>query len=107
MTNYIRQARERWSRRIPGADRIRLSDPIAHFQTHYIDTMLTLADMAMEDEGIPEETRQRVIRTVVYGSPNPADVELRIAQHEENMARILNAPPLLDPTMFRRLAGEG
>lgn len=107
MHDYIRQARERWARRMPGATHVQHYDAVTHFQTHYIDTMLTLADMAMEDEGIPEHVRQRVIRTVVYGSPNPADAELRITQHEQDVARLLEQNLPLDPNLFTPPAGEG
>lgn len=83
MTDHIRQARERWSERMPGAYRAYMNDATHHYQVDLVDTILATVDMAMEDEGVPEAARQRIIRTVVYGSPNPADAELRMAQNEE------------------------
>lgn len=83
MSDYLQQARERWSERMPGAYRAYMIDPTHHYQVDLMDAVLATVDMAMEGEGVPEETRQRVVRAVVYGSPNPADAELRMAQQKE------------------------
>lgn len=83
MSDYLRQARERWADRMPGAHHAYMNDPTTHYQVQLMDAILATVDMAMEDEGVPEDARQRIIRTVVYGSPNPADAEVRIAQQKE------------------------
>lgn len=54
------------------------------------EAILALVDMALEDEQVPASIRQRVIRTVVYGSPSPADAIPRreqLAQMKQDMLR--------------------
>ena len=36
-----------------------------------LSATLTAADRAMQREGIPEETRRRVVDTVIFGTPVP------------------------------------
>lgn len=43
-------------------------------------SILHLVDMVLEDEGIAVDTRRNVARCILYGSPNPADAELRAEQ---------------------------
>ena len=86
MSDTVRSARERYQQNMPGAHEAWLNDPTHHYLVTWMDAILTAADLVMEDEGVPEETRRRVIRTVVYGGPSPADSEQRIAQERE-MAR--------------------
>lgn len=82
MSRIVREAIERYEKRMPGASRARVRDPHFGYQTTWLRHMLDLADMAMEDEGVPEEVRAKVVRGVLYGYPNPADAELRVQQQE-------------------------
>lgn len=89
MSNFVRGARERYQLNMPGAHEAWLNDPTHHYLVTWMDTMLTAVDMVMEDEGIAPEVRERIIRTVVYGGPNPADAEQRIAQQREAAREML------------------
>ncbi|WP_218976710.1 hypothetical protein [Kitasatospora sp. GP30] len=77
---------------MPSAEKAAAFDPIHHHLTHWLDQMLHLVDVVLEDEGVTTETRQRVVRGILYGSPNPADAEMRAAQRDQ-LADILEARP--------------
>ncbi len=67
------------------------------YQTRMLATVLHLVDEVLEHEGIPASVRTRVVRCVLYGSPNPADALLRIDQHREAaeaMAKGAPRPPV-------------
>lgn len=74
---------ERYRQRMFGASKAAVTDPMFQFQTAFLRSMLDLADMVMEDEGVTPEVRRRVVRGVLYGSPNVADAELRVQQREQ------------------------
>lgn len=46
-------------------------DPQTHHQTNLLRRTLEATERAMENEGIPAETRARVLRSVVYGDAEP------------------------------------
>ncbi len=54
------------------------TDAEYHRQVHTLRHLLGLVDAVLEDEGIPERTRERVVRCVLYGTPDPTDATLRI-----------------------------
>jgi hypothetical protein len=56
----------------------------------------------MEDEGVPEHVRARVIRTVVYGGPDVADAELRLELNQAAVKRLAEqSPQFVLPDDFR------
>lgn len=83
MRNYVREAVDRYMRRIPGADSARALDPIYSAQFTFMERVLQIVDMAMEDEGVPERSRERVIRTVVCGAPDEYAAHQRMARNEK------------------------
>lgn len=93
MSELVEDVIRRYEERMPGASRARHLDPLYHHQVAWMRSMLRLADIAMEDEGMPSETRARVIRTVVYGGPNPEDSELRVELNEELVKRLAEQGP--------------
>lgn len=77
------------------------NDAAFHLQTHVIRTVLAAALRAMEHEGVPEETRLRVARAVVTGTPDADDAESALARVDEHrkLAIELSQRPL-DVTAF-------
>jgi hypothetical protein len=67
-------------------------DATYHYQSEFLRRMLEIADMAMEDEGVTEASRERVIRTIIYGGPNEVDAEQRIHAHEQMVKLIADTP---------------
>lgn len=95
MSRIAWEEEERYRRRMPGAAKAAATDPMYHFQTTWLRSMLDLADMVMEDEGVPPEVRRKVVRGLLYGSPNVADAELRVEQREVMVRHLLETPVML------------
>jgi len=103
VSEIVRDVIERYEQRMPGAGHARQQDAQYAHQWRWMQSMLTVADMAMEDEGVPEDVRARVIRTVVYGGPDVADAELRMELNEAAVKRLAEQPPwLVVPDDLRR-----
>lgn len=65
-------------------------DPWTHAHIKWLNRTIAMMDIAMDDEGIPEETRRRVLRTVVYGSADDPQVALdRMADQEEKIKSLM------------------
>lgn len=62
-----------------------LDDPLYAAHLTWTRMALSLADQAMEHEGIPEATRRRVVRAIVFGSFDEDEAVRRI---EDQAARI-------------------
>lgn len=77
----------RWLERMPQASRAYHEDPTFHAQVSWLRRMLSLLDMALEDEGIGEETRLRVARTVIYGGPDESQALARIEEMQATARR--------------------
>ncbi len=65
-------------RRDPNAEHAFLHDPVYSAQIKFLRSMLRLVDEVMNHEGVPAPTRLRVVRAVLYGSPDGADAIVRI-----------------------------
>jgi len=52
-------------------------DPQTYHQTNLLRRMLETAERAMEREGVPAESRRRVLNEIVYGDQGP-----RLTQNE-------------------------
>ena len=102
-TDHVRDARARWQNGVPGAMHAQAYDAITQYQLHWMDAVLSLVDMAMEEEGVAEDTRRRVIRAAVYGSTNPADSEQRIQARQAELAKIKQRPPHIDEAFLADL----
>lgn len=68
------------------------------YQRAVLRDLLTRLEVILEDEGIPGPTTERVIRCLLYGSPSPADAELRIRQHDEMIQLMQRLPS--DPAVL-------
>lgn len=65
----------RYLSRMPGAQEANALNAEYHAQIALLRRLLTVADLVMEDEGVPESVRLRVLRTVMYGSPDEGAAE--------------------------------
>jgi hypothetical protein len=79
---------DRYLHRMPGASEAYRNDATYHAQFHFMRRVLTAVDMAMEDEGVPEATRVRVLRSAIYGAPDEWDAEQRIQQVSSEAVRL-------------------
>jgi len=73
---------DRWLSRIPEAAKAYHQDAYYHSQMVWMRRMLTTMDMAMEDEGVPEVIRQRVVRVVIFGGPDEVQALARMEKAE-------------------------
>jgi hypothetical protein len=89
----------RFQRRMPGAGTAVRNDPVHHHLVVWMDRMLHLVDVVMEDEGIEPAVRAKVVRCVLYGSPNVADAELRMEQQQRmvDLVKYQAAPMVILP----------
>lgn len=89
----IDQLLDRWLARVPEARSALHKDAQYHTQFTFMRRAFTAMDMAMEDEGIPEPVRLRIIRTLVYGAPDEAEALARVERQTAEVERLKWAPP--------------
>lgn len=63
------------------------------YQWAVLRDLLSRLEVILDDEGIPRETAERVLRCLLYGSPSPADAEQRMRQQDE-MVKLLSEQPV-------------
>jgi hypothetical protein len=85
-------------------------DAAYQFQVSVLRDILGRLEVILDDEGVPRETTERVIRCMIYGTPSPADAEYRMRQQDEMMRMIARTPPEAMVTegmiaAFRRVHG--
>jgi hypothetical protein len=93
---------DRWLGRVSGANEALRKDARYAAEFSFMRRMLTALDIVMEDEGIPEQTRLRIIRTLVYGAPDEAAALARMDRLEAEVERLKWTPPLMWPGEFGR-----
>lgn len=84
MSRIVDDAIARYEQRRPKAAAANNLDPTYSALAKYVESILHLVDMVLEDEDIPVDTRRNVVRCILYGSPNPVDAEMRM----ENLAAL-------------------
>lgn len=85
----------RYVERTSGARAAALDDPLYAAELKWTRMALSLADQAMEHEGIPEETRRRVARAVVFGSFDEDEAIGRIQKWAAQIERLNRETPRL------------
>jgi hypothetical protein len=60
-------------------------DPAYRMHMQVMRDWLHQLGIVLEDEGVPDELAERIIRGVLYGSPNVADAEQRLLDREKMM----------------------
>jgi hypothetical protein len=69
-------------------------DGVYMYEMTVLREMLHRLEAILEDEGVPQETAERVIRCMIYGAPSPAGAELRMRQQEQMTEMLSRRPPL-------------
>src|ERR1700678_2792299 len=72
-----RDVRQAYERRFPAAKRAAADDALANYAREMSVHWLNIVDAVLEDEGVEGRIRHRVLNTILYGGPNPADVIAR------------------------------
>jgi len=67
-------------------------DGLYQYEMTLLRDMLDRLEVILDDEGVPRDIAQRVIRCMLYGSPSPAAAEERI-RRENEVAKLLNEQP--------------
>jgi hypothetical protein len=83
--NRVEQLINRYLARMPDARHANSMDPQYHAEIARLRKLLTLLDMVMEDEEIPEDKRVRIIRCVIYGGPDEAAALERMQRMERDI----------------------
>ncbi|MEU0078537.1 hypothetical protein ABZY58_11625 [Micromonospora tulbaghiae] len=84
----VRDEIDRYLQRMPHAREAMLKDPQYHWQIQWARRNLELMDLALDNEGVPEDVRVRVIRTVLYGTADEAEALRRIDQTQRRMQEV-------------------
>jgi hypothetical protein len=80
-----RDVRAAYEQRFPAAARAAKTDPLAHYARELSIHWLNIIDAVLQDEGVEGQIRHRVLNTILYGGPNPADVVERERRDEEQV----------------------
>lgn len=71
---------------------------VYRFQLDTLRETLTRLEVVLQDEGVPDDTVERVIRAMLYGSPSPAVGDLVTAMANETTQMLAShAVPLIPP----------
>ena len=68
-------------------------DAAYQYEWTILRDMLSRLEVILDDEGVPRETAERVLRCLLYGSPSPAAAEQRMRQEAE-MIKLLREQPV-------------
>ena len=93
MSRLVDDAIAHYERRRPKAAAAYDLDSTHNALTKWMESVLYLVDMVLEDEEVPVGTRRNVARCILYGSPNPADAQLRMEQVELMQNALKMGPP--------------
>lgn len=69
-----------------------MRDPQYHAQMALLRNFVKLMEEALQAEGIPENMRLRVVRTTLFGAPDPYDAIARVHRHEAQVRLAMHAP---------------
>lgn len=70
-------------------------DGLYQYEMTVLRDMLDRLEVILDDEGVPRETGERVIRCMLYGSPSPAAAEERMRRDAEMVKLLQNQPPAI------------
>jgi hypothetical protein len=68
-------------------------DGLYQYEMTILRDMLDRLEVILDDEGVPPEVAQRVIRCMLYGSPSPAAAEERMRRENETADLLNRTPP--------------
>jgi hypothetical protein len=69
-------------------------DGYYRFEMALLRDMLDRLEIILDDEGVPRETAERVIRCMLYGAPSPAAAEERMRRENETVKLPSERPPV-------------
>ena len=69
-------------------------DAAYQYEWTILRDMLSRLEVILDDEGVPRETAERVIRCMLYGSPSPGAAEERM-RCEAEVVKMLNERPAI------------
>lgn len=93
MSRLVDETLHRFRTRMPTPDAAARLDPTHHWKTTWMQRMLHLVDMAMDDEGVPADVRQRVVRTLLFGSPDETEATQRYEVDQQRIQDLMGQPP--------------
>ena len=80
-------------------------DACYQYEMTVLRDMLSRLEVILDDEGVPHEVAERVIRCMLYGSPSPAAAGERM-RREAEMVKLLAGRPPVPFTMTAELAAD-
>jgi hypothetical protein len=81
MSREVDEIIARFLDRMPGAANSYYHDPTYHAQFTFMKRVLYSVDMAMEDEGVDQEIRNRIMRSVLFATPEPDERLIQISKN--------------------------
>lgn len=93
MSRLVNEALDRFRARMPAPGAAERLDPVYHWKDQWMKRMLSMVDIAMEDEGVPDDVRRRVVRTLLFGAPDETDATLRIEMTEQQKQDLMRMSP--------------
>jgi hypothetical protein len=75
------------------------------YQWTVLRDMLARLEVILDDEDVPRETAERVMRCLLYGAPSAADAEQRMERDREMIDLMARVPPM--PVHFSGAADLG
>lgn len=91
MDQSARDVISRYLSRFPGAEEAFRYDARFSAEVHLAERLLSLIDMAMEDEGVTEATRVRILRVALYGSADPEAAGRRMVERDDALTKLERA----------------
>lgn len=76
----------------PPAEWAWMRDPTYRAQMTTLRKLLAQVELAMVMESIPEPVRLRVVRTALFGAPDPEEAVQRVRDHEQLVQLAMRAP---------------
>jgi hypothetical protein len=84
MSEFVDTTLGRYLDQQPGMREALLKDPVQHMQAEVLRQTLNMVERALIDEGVPEETRRRVLNRAIWGEPEGrVDVHARMRDPEK------------------------
>lgn len=80
MRREVDQEFQRYATGMPGVREAMTTDAAFAAQMQLIRRLVATVDLALDAEGIAADVRTRVVRTILFGAPDPAAAEVRIEQ---------------------------
>lgn len=68
-------------------------DAVFAYERTMLRNLMTRLEVILEDEGVDQDTADRVMRCLVYGSADPDEAERRMRQHDEMVRLMTSQPP--------------